>query len=58
MTQTSDHILVTASEWQNASHALAIAVVVRTWGSSRTSPNARYLYHGMPVKFIAECRIL
>jgi xanthine dehydrogenase accessory factor len=34
MTQTNDHILVTASEWQNAGHALAIAVVVRTWGSS------------------------
>jgi xanthine dehydrogenase accessory factor len=33
-TQTNDHILVTAAAWQDAGHALALAVVVRTWGSS------------------------
>ncbi len=34
MTQTNDHILVTAAAWQDSGHALALAVVIKTWGSS------------------------
>lgn len=34
MTLANDHILGTAASWQAGGHAVALAVVVRTWGSS------------------------
>jgi xanthine dehydrogenase accessory factor len=34
MTDANDHVLVTAAGWQDAGHDLALAVVIRTWGSS------------------------
>ncbi len=35
----NDHILERAARWQDEGHRLALAVVIRTWGSSPRPQN-------------------